>query len=555
MTKLERTPSTTQLVSSIKAADQDFEWYPTTQEILDSIKLDLEKTGGDDKPSILDCGAGDGRSLMFLTKGDRYAIEKSIPLLEVLDPNIFVVGTEFKEQTLIDKKVDVIFCNPPYSEFSEWSTKIINEANAPCIYLVIPSRWADNVEIEAAIKRRMATASIIGSFNFQDADRAARAKINVVKIDLTRTFRSFRSAESRTDPFALWFEDNFKIEISKDDTHKYDLASESNFKDAVENELVAGNGIIAALDKLYQRDLENLINTYRALSDIDAVLLGEMNIDLKSVRGAMQLKISGLKNTYWKELFNNLNKITERLTGQIRESMLDHLLSHTHVDFSAKNAYAIVIWIIKNANNYINVQLTNTVEKITEKASIVLYKSNKRTFGNEEWRYARRAGNLTDYKIDYRIVLANSGGLLVSDWAHELERYSGLQERVYNLINDLRTVATNIGFDTTLCGGPGEFVWESGAKHSILFRDHETGKDEVLFTAKAFKNGNLHIQFNQAFICKLNVEHGRLKGWVKSAKQAAEEMDIPFDIAQESFGSNIKLGIKNLTALGVDCQQ
>lgn len=293
---------------------------------------------------------------------------------------------------------------------------------------------------------------------------------------------------------------------------------------------------------------------YSALSDIDAVLLGEMDIDLGKVRGAMQLKINGLKNTYWKELFDNLDKVTERLTSKSRDSLLSHLMAHTHVDFSANNAYAVVVWALKNANHYIDDQLLDSVYSLTEKASIKLYKSNKRTFGNDEWRYARRANNLTDYKIDYRIVLANAGGLLVSDWAHEVERYSGLQEHAYTLINDLRTVATNIGFDTKHCDGAGGFAWESGAKHSIMFRDHITGKDEVLFTAKAFKNGNLHIQFNQAFICKLNVEHGRLKGWVKSPKQAAEEMDIPLDIAQQSFGSNIQLGVSNFIAIGLENQ-
>ena len=47
-----------------------------------------------------------------------------------LDSDIFVVGTDFHQQTFIDKKMNVIFCNPPYSEFTEWSIKLIEEANS-----------------------------------------------------------------------------------------------------------------------------------------------------------------------------------------------------------------------------------------------------------------------------------------------------------------------------------------------------------------------------------------------------------------------------------------
>ena len=39
---------------------------------------------------------------------------------------VVIIGSDFHEQTLIDKKVDLIFCNPPYSEFELWTKQIID---------------------------------------------------------------------------------------------------------------------------------------------------------------------------------------------------------------------------------------------------------------------------------------------------------------------------------------------------------------------------------------------------------------------------------------------
>lgn len=100
--------NTSALIQKIKANDQDFEWYPSTDEIINSIKEDLIETRDNNYVSILDVGAGDGRVLSALTEGKKYAIEKSEILVNAMGADIFVVGTDLFQQTLIDKRVDVI---------------------------------------------------------------------------------------------------------------------------------------------------------------------------------------------------------------------------------------------------------------------------------------------------------------------------------------------------------------------------------------------------------------------------------------------------------------
>ena len=94
--------STAAMVARLKQTDSDFQWYPTTTEILNIIKNDIDHLIDEryleSQPSILDCGAGDGRSLMHLTAGKKYAIEKATPLISAMDVEIFVIGADFHQK-------------------------------------------------------------------------------------------------------------------------------------------------------------------------------------------------------------------------------------------------------------------------------------------------------------------------------------------------------------------------------------------------------------------------------------------------------------------------
>lgn len=535
--------NTRAMVNKLKEEDQDFEWYPTTNEMLETIKKDLEEELSDHS-SILDCGAGDGRALKYLTEGDKYAIEKAEPLLYSMSKEIFIVGTDFDQQTLIDKKVDVVFSNPPYSAYAEWAIKIIKEANASTIYLIIPDRWKDNVTLNDVIESREAKTKVIGSFDFLKADRAARAKVDIIRIDLE--YRgSWNHSCLKIDPFKLWFDEHFKLDVDEEETADYETkkAAKETLKDQINNELTKGNDLVRTLYEFYQRDMEKLITTYQNLNLVDSQILIELDVNIEGLRKALEMKISGLKDRYWNELFNNFYKVTDRLTKSSRQKLLDTLTSNTHVDFTIENAHAVIIWVIKNSNEYFESQLITAVEFLVDKSSIKLYKSNKNTFGEERWRYRAKPEELDKYSLDYRIVTTRTGGLNTSGYSYNA--VNGLSQTAADYLNDLCAIATNIGFDTTNTQRANNFEWAIHTKNVFEYKDIHTGISHSLFEAKAYKNGNLHLKFNQAFMCRLNVEFGRLKGWIKSPKEAAEELNVSIEEAAQSFGQNLQLEVTN----------
>lgn len=542
------------LVQHLKDSDQDFEWYPTTKEIITCVKLDARKVlsvrRDRDGFSVLDCGAGDGRVLRELTDGDRYAIEKSEIHLMAIDHEISIAGTDFHEQSLIDKKVDVLFSNPPYSEFEAWAVKIIREANAQVVYLVIPTRWKDSLDIQDAVKARQCEAKILSSFDFANAERKARATVDVIRLQLSG---DYHGETLNTDPFDVWFESAFDLrkEPSEEDsedasTFKPGQSTKADrIKTKARNALVPGSDYVQVLENLYNDDMHSLFTNYRHFEQMDADLLREVGVTAETVKNSLRQRIDGLKHVYWEIFFSTFDRITSKLISERRKYMLDKIMRHVNIDFTCSNAYAIAVWAIKNANEYFDRQLVTVYERMITQANIQNYASNKRTFGAEEWRYSRREMRETieRIKLDYRVVLEWAGGVGSFNYSFEGERYNGLSnETGVEYIRDLRTIADNLGF--LVAQYPYEDPlrtsrWEPGKPK--LFHAVHRGKQVELMEVKGFKNRNFHIKFNQDFLIKLNVEFGRIKGWLRNKEEAASELQVTPEQAASAFATNIRL--------------
>lgn len=439
---------------------------------------------------------------MKLTEGKRFAIEKSMPLVDAMDKSIAIIGTDFHAQTLVDKRLDVIVCNPPYSDFQSWAQKIILEANAAVVYLIMPNRWAKSLPITQALKARHAEHAIIGSFDYASADRAARAKVEIVRVKLGSF--GFRGSDShcKVDPFSLWFEEAFPLDAPDSEVSKWarEREQEEALKQSVEGsgEIVKREGLVRILNNLYQRDLNQLMDNYKSVSAIPAELLRELNINVGNVKAGLKLKVTSLKDRYWKMLFDNLDSICEKLCSNTRKQLLDTLMGHTNVDFTESNAVAIVLWTLKMANQYYESQIIETFETLTESANVIKYKSNERTFKEGRWRYTREDYNeLGPYMLDMRIVLERVGGIdLGNSWSSNTSW--GLSSRATDLVSDLVTMANNLGFDSIGNTHATARKWIAGKPQIYYFFNHKKQEKEVLFEAKAFKMGTYIYDCTQA---------------------------------------------------------
>ncbi|MGE3845135.1 MAG: DUF4942 domain-containing protein [Vicinamibacterales bacterium] len=498
----------TSLLQSVIEAGQDFEWYPTTDKMIAAVARRLPTNFS----SLMDIGAGDGRVLVALAKKaeDRkpelYAIEKSSLLMQAQPERVTPVGVDFHEQNLACLPVDYIFSNPPYSEFEVWATRIIETGFALKAFLVMPRRWKESPEIAAALKKRDATARVIHSDDFEHAERRARAVVDIVEVTFPKK-GGYR--DEVIDPFDQWFDQNISTfeqeQPADDDAGSVDLAR------------VRGLKSIPELVEAFNEDYARMEDNYRAIFKLDYALLRELGVSKDAVREGIKKRMAGLKSLYWGLLFERLDMITSRLSTATKRGFLERLTGRTAVAFTCDNAYAIVLWAIRHANRYYDQQLVALFKELATFEGVQNYKSNQRTWQKSGWRYNGEPDPNSHFALDYRVVIERHGAIFKTDkngFSFGAYDYPGnLHKRSHELIDDIITVLGNLGFAQESPSWPSRNrTWRSG-----VWQDFNGADGNVLFQAKAFINGNVHLRFKPEAIRALNVEAGRLLGWLHSS--------------------------------------
>lgn len=565
--------SINQLVTEQHRQGEETEFYPTPDYIVDKIAKHLSELKWNECiKSILDIGCGNGNFFKKLDETKyfydsnksgydpsklvrnykKYGIEKSNILAGQLPEDVILLGSDFNVQTLIDKKVDVIFCNPPYSVYEQWAEKIIKQANAKEIILVIPSRWINNEQIKYALKVRKFDFEIIGDFDFYEAERKARAKVQVISIHSARQEYNGRSYErDNTDPFDVWFEETFKFNAEKSNTDSY--YSERKEQEEKKNEIIANGDTAEMLVKFYNDDMEKLYNNYRALEQLDSDIFKELKVDIKMLKESLKSRLQGLKHIYWDLLFKKYDRLTCRLTTEGKKRVTQKLQDNTAIDFTLENIFQLTMWIIRHSNTLYDEQLTDFFFKLCNTENIHRYKSNLR-WNDDDWKYLKDSCTeygsfrhdkakkiLKNIQLDYRIV--------VTAWKNfDLEwSRSRLSEDCTDFLYDLSVIADNLGYKLDL-EIPDRYTDDIDIS-DWTNRDIYTTSGELFCNLKLYKNGNRHLKFNPKFMQKFNVEMARINGWVQNKEQAQEEMGLSKEEINSIWKSNIKIGIADTTKL------
>jgi hypothetical protein len=529
------------LVEKLKQSNQDFEFYPTTQSMIDKVyghmaSCRYRNHRSSNGYSILDIGAGNGAFLKAAKKheleAELFAIEKSEVLIRELVTFAKVIGTDFYAQSFLNKKANVIFCNPPYSDYVTWATKIIRESSNVDIYLVIPQRWRDNAEIAHALEFRKAKAIVIHSDNFLEADRKARAYVDIIYIKMPA---------DADELFEEFFFERFGGLKEKAKSAPEDIARQETEKRKKRQGLVKRDGLVGALVELYNLELAELQSNYDKAATMDQEVLQALGLEIRAIITVLREKLDTLKNEYWDEVFKRLDTITTRLTNKNRRNLLNTIGGLKAVDFTAENIYAIVLWIMEHANKYLDKQILEMFDRLLCPESLRNYKSNQRVFDKGEWRYRQAPENMSHVSLDFRILLTRAGGISAGYSGYSLSTYAE------ETVGDLLTLANLLGFNTYTTdanwlesefNNDGELVtkkreWDSGVRQL-----YKTTDGEDLLEVKAFYNGNLHLRLSQKLCIALNVAVGKLRGWLRNHDEAREEFG---EVAEQYFDNSYSI--------------
>lgn len=570
----DRNLSTSKVLEELKTENNDFEWYPTTPEIINAIAEDILKADCVFKlDSIFDIGCGDGRVLKGLQRiikdkrdnyiSDLYGIEKARNLIARWDEDITFVGGDFYNTNIAVIKSDVIFSNPPYSDFEQWATSIINNSYSTVIYLVLPSRWAKSERIKSALKKRDLFASVIYKADFFNAERKARAEVDVIRV--VSNIYSYNSSNSRmksfitkeigdkpysftgfrnSDPFNVWFNESFPDFEKK-------VKNEPVEEEKAKNELFKKTNQIDDLVKLYQKDLTQVVKSFKLLNMLDTSVFKALSIDIETIKRTIKERIKQIKAEYWSHFIDNYEPITKRLTKKYRDKVYNNLTSKTkNIEFTRLNALIITEMVIKKADLYAEEQIKDFFFDLSSKDAIINYKSNKKIFdGGNGWRFMKpNIDTHSHYHLDYRIVQPRLFNI-ETHFNGSINGYS-----VKQVISDICVISRLVGMPVPDYINGEEYINKDityGERNSINYFDINKNEVSELFVIKFFKNGNQHLFLNKEFALRLNLMMGKLCGWVYSAEDAYNEMGGTGE-SKEEFNKVYKTTKTKSLTLGVD---
>jgi len=549
------TNNTASKIRALQKADEDFEFYPTTPEIMEAMKNDLwkylrgherdyntrreekiyintfydqafqkgKKTERLEIGTFLDIGAGDGRVLDLFDAEKKYGIEIARAQADdLILKGVFIIGRNYYDVVLNDQYYSLIFSNPPFSDFERWVNKILVECNFCVLYLVMPVRWKDKDMITRELKRY--EVSIIGEFDFSQADREARGKVHLVRVNApwkkNKDMCGGTYQETLENAFERWVREYIADFI---DEERYDRYEEER-----KQELALKKTPIDQLVSDYEREKENLGAAFRAIGTLEQQIIKLMGQDKKSMLEIIRKAIEGLKSKYWKAAFDKLDPISKRMTRTTSDRIFRNIQEFKTLDFNADNIYSIVIWIINNCNIGILDQIAEVFDALTDPQWIENYKSN-RHWKKSDWRHTDR-----DWKyeklparwklgLDYRIV--------VSTYSYDRYSYGGK----YTLIDDFIIICSNLGFPIESYCKPNYGLHQTEQKFYTL-------DGELAFTMRYYTgNQNAHLKINKKLLMKFNIEVAKIRKWMSEPDDVAEEYDIPKDEAARLWNSGIAL--------------
>lgn len=556
--------STNQLVRELKANQEDFEFYPTTHIIIEQVKNDLEQKGyfRHHRVSFLEVGAGDCRVTNALSQSDVYSfcskfvIEKAIVHIKNLPNNVTLVGTEFFETNLSSIESDIIFCNPPYGQYEAWASQIISTCFASVVYLVIPERWQNSQTIKQALKFRGMTTEVIYSGDFLEADRKARAKVDVVRIipNGNKMSEEMRVAYRRNAEFyvgnCLDPMEQLLSGFDKQEDYYSKSADEAAEKEKLQ-ELILKGGTILDMVGFYNRDLDRLKQDFDAICSISPKSLKIIGVSRETLVKAIKHEMSKLKHLYWEEFLKCYEPINSRLTKRSRNSLYKSILSSAYsIDFTASNCYSMTVIAIERANTFTDEQIKDLFLTHADEENLTCYKSNQKVLQKQRFRYTHnRYGGKEDViqgyshcKLEYR---------LVCDYNYSESWRGGADISVMkDVVNDYKVIARTLGMNIDGICPDGYF--EVGKKITYLYT--KNGKEVALFDIRFFKKGTYHIRLSQEFALRLNVAIGKLYGWVKSAEEAAEELNEDLQQVSEAFAQTTHIAINYANFMGIGYQ-
>lgn len=486
------------------------DYYPTPQNIIDKMLLDLDFTM---IKSILEPSAGKGDIVEALKKkegnhnkfyGKQYyqfdidCIEADQNLQHILKgKNFRVVYNDFLAYNTM-KEYQLIIMNPPFSNGCKHLLKALEmqKRNGGAIVCLLNAETLknpctnDRLDLQRKLTEYNAKIEYIQDA-FLDAERKTAVEIALVKVQLPEVQR-----------------ESFILEGLR-------KAQEQREIEAEESTQLIDSDFFKAIVKQYQLEAEagiKLIKEYYAMQPFilsqfgkdektgETIQKGGCIISMSVSKDGLSINeyIKRVRSKYWTALFEN-KKFIGQLTNNLQREFFNKVEDLSNYDFSLYNIYQLKIDMQKKVVKGIEDTIIELFDELSHKYSY-WDETSKNIHYYNGWKTNQ------SWIINKKVIIPLNG---FYDLAYSWGRFRPTQ---YDTVKKLQDMEKCLNY---LDGGLTEAV---DLEESLKFAE-EYGETKNIqlkyFTVTFYKKGTCHITFNNdELLKKFNIFGSQHKGWL-----------------------------------------
>jgi hypothetical protein len=452
----------------------DREFFPTPQDVLESIQIDcfgkivLEPQAG--KENIVDyCKSLGAKEVL--------AIEKNKELQKIVMDKAQLIGEDFfdciSEQI---SHVDMIIMNPPFSNAEKHIVHAYNIAPEGCEIISL-CNW----QTISKDYRYRELSSLISKYgvteNLGDCFSQAERKTGV-EVGLIRLFKPVLSQEEKFEGFFM--------DEDEEDQQENGIMQFNEVR-ALVNRYV---GAMKTFDKL--QELTNDLTRNTSVIGIEKI---SFSVSYNEVVTSKEEFSKTLQKRSWAYIFSKMN-LSKYVTSGVMEDINRFVETQEKYPFTMKNVYRMFDIIIGTRQQTMNKALEEVIDNFTKH-------THENRFGVEGWK--TNSGHMLNKKfiINYTVKPAWRAGKV------EL-CYHGREKKLDDLVKVLCNI-TGGNYDDH------ETLWKFFNSNEGLERNK--WYKWSFFEIKGFNKGTLHIKFqNEKDWYLLNKAYGEIKGFTLSDK-------------------------------------
>lgn len=426
------------------------------------------------------------------------------------DTNILSLSSSFETTTLVDKQVDVIFCNPSLEEYEICCKRIFEECLARYVFVVLPMEWKENAEIKAYAKANKFESDMVGAVGYVKDNKRAKAEfILFYHSSLSdRTILGHQLSKEYALGHLFQELDHYRFALITEEQEKKraEIAKECEGKES--------EAILEYLLKQYEREHNEFFANFKHLSKISSLFLSTIKVESEYIIDNTKSFERKLKRFYWSEYFSRVLDFNLLLTPKQQSDLLDEF-AERGVDFSRENTASVLAFSLKYCKERERENFIVFWEKLASEDNLVDF-TNLIANPKPYTHYAKE-------KLFFKGKLKEK---VVCTYAGSYEDYYPNHLRDVRIAYLLKILLQSLGYqDLSYRDSNKDLIKPNDRIDLPLGTSYLFAGEKQVAKFTAYKNRKLHIHFNQTTIALINLRVFIYLGWITNIKEAKESFD------------------------------